>query len=69
MPASACRQISLAVDLSALKKQDFEALRLLMLASPDVPVLVVASDYDPIMEAELLSQGVQELILKCGMAP
>jgi diguanylate cyclase (GGDEF)-like protein/PAS domain S-box-containing protein len=57
----------LAVDLSALKKQEFEALRLLMLASPEVPVLVVASDYDPIVQADLLAQGVQEVLLKCDL--
>lgn len=57
----------LAVDLSALKEQEFEALRLLMLASPEVPVLVVASDYDPIVQADLLAQGVQEVLLKCDL--
>jgi diguanylate cyclase (GGDEF)-like protein/PAS domain S-box-containing protein len=57
----------LAVDLSALKKREFEALRLLMLASPDVPVLIVGNDYDPVVQADLLAQGVQEVLLKCDL--
>jgi diguanylate cyclase (GGDEF)-like protein/PAS domain S-box-containing protein len=57
----------LAVDLTALKKQEFEALRLLMLASPDVPVLVVGNDYDAVVQAGFLAQGVQEILLKCDL--
>jgi diguanylate cyclase (GGDEF)-like protein/PAS domain S-box-containing protein len=57
----------LAVDLSALNKQELESLRLLMLASPDVPVLVVGNDDDPVVQAGLLAQGVQDVLLKCTL--
>lgn len=57
----------LAVDVSSLNKQELEALRLLMLASPDVPVLVVGDDDDPVVQAEFLAQGVQDVLLKCDL--
>jgi diguanylate cyclase (GGDEF)-like protein/PAS domain S-box-containing protein len=57
----------LVVDSSALMKQEFEALRLLMLASPEVPVLVLANDHDTVVQADLIAQGVQEVLLKCDL--
>jgi diguanylate cyclase (GGDEF)-like protein/PAS domain S-box-containing protein len=59
----------LAVDLSAVNKQELEALRLLMLASPDLPVLIVGNDDDPVVQAGLLAQGVQDVLLKCNLNP
>jgi diguanylate cyclase (GGDEF)-like protein/PAS domain S-box-containing protein len=55
---------ALAIDLSALNKHDLEALRVLMLASPGLPVLVLANDDDFALEAGLLAQGAQDLLLK-----
>jgi diguanylate cyclase (GGDEF)-like protein/PAS domain S-box-containing protein len=57
----------LAVDLSTLNKDELEALRLLMLASPHVSVLVVGNDDDPVVQARLLAQGVQDVLLKCNL--
>ena len=58
----------LAVDLSALNKQELEALRLLMLASPEVPILIVCNDDEPVLHLELLTQGAQDVLLKCNLS-
>jgi diguanylate cyclase (GGDEF)-like protein/PAS domain S-box-containing protein len=57
----------LAVDLSALSKHECQALRVLMLASPDLPVLIVGNDDDPVLQARLLAQGAQDVLLKCTL--
>jgi diguanylate cyclase (GGDEF)-like protein/PAS domain S-box-containing protein len=57
----------LAVDLSSVSNQELEALRLLMLGSPELPVLVVGNDDNPDSQAELLEQGVQDVLLKCNV--
>jgi diguanylate cyclase (GGDEF)-like protein/PAS domain S-box-containing protein len=54
----------LAVDLSALNKRDFGALRVRILSSPDLPVLVISNDDDPVLQAELLAHGAQDVLLK-----
>lgn len=53
----------LAVDLRALNKEELDSLRLLMLASPHVPILVVGNDEHPVVQAGLLAQGVQDVLL------
>ena len=58
----------LAADLGSLNKQALEELRLLMLASPGVPILVAADDDDPAVQAGLLAQGVQDVLLKCNLS-
>lgn len=58
----------LLVDLSAIDQQELEALRLLMLASPDVPVLVAGDDHDLVLQTELLARGVQDVVLKCTLS-
>lgn len=55
---------ALVVDLSALVKPELEALRVLMLASPDLPVLVLGDDDDLALQAGLLAQGAQDFLLK-----
>jgi len=55
---------ALAVDLSALDKPELEALRVLMLASPDLPVLVLGDDDDLALRAEWLALGAQDFLLK-----
>ena len=58
----------LAVDLSALNTEELDSLRLLMLASPGVPVLIVGNDDDPVLQARMLAQGVQDVVLKCALS-
>jgi len=55
---------ALAVDLCALSKRELEALRVLMVASPDLPVLVLGDDEDLTLQAGLLAQGAQDFLLK-----
>jgi diguanylate cyclase (GGDEF)-like protein/PAS domain S-box-containing protein len=55
---------ALAVDLSALDKPELEALRVLMLASPNLPVLVLGDDDDFAPRAEWLALGAQDFLLK-----
>jgi diguanylate cyclase (GGDEF)-like protein/PAS domain S-box-containing protein len=55
---------ALVVDLSALDKPELEALRALMLASPDLPVVVLGDDDDLALQAGLLAQGAQDFLLK-----
>jgi diguanylate cyclase (GGDEF)-like protein/PAS domain S-box-containing protein len=58
----------LAVDLSGLNKREFEALMILILASPDLPVLVVSNDEDPVLQAGLLARGAQDILLKSALS-
>jgi diguanylate cyclase (GGDEF)-like protein/PAS domain S-box-containing protein len=55
---------ALVVDLSQLGKHELEALRVLMHAAPNMPVLVVGDDNDLTRHAALLAQGAQDLLLK-----
>ena len=55
---------ALAVDLSSLDKPELEALRGLMLVSPDLPVLVLGDDDDLALRAEWLALGAQDFLLK-----
>ena len=55
---------ALAVDLSALDKPELEALRVLMLASPDLAVLALGDDDDLASRAEWLALGAQDFLLK-----
>jgi diguanylate cyclase (GGDEF)-like protein/PAS domain S-box-containing protein len=55
---------ALVVDLSQFDKQELKALRVLMHAAPNMPVLVVGDDDDLTRHAVLLAQGAQDLLLK-----
>ena len=55
---------ALVVDLSALDKPDPEGHRALMLASPDLPVLVLGEEEDLALQAGLIAQGAQDCLLK-----
>jgi diguanylate cyclase (GGDEF)-like protein/PAS domain S-box-containing protein len=58
---------ALVVDLSPFDKHELEALRVLMRAAPDTPVLVVGDDNDLTRHAALLAQGAQDLLLKSNL--
>jgi DNA-binding NarL/FixJ family response regulator len=51
---------ALVVDLSQFDKHGLEALRVLIHAAPNTPVLVVGDDNDLTPHAALLAQGAQE---------
>jgi len=56
---------ALVVDLSHLDKLELEALPVLMVAAPNLPVLAVGNDDDVLVRhAQLLAQGAQDLLLK-----
>ena len=55
---------ALVVDPSQFGKHELEALRVLMHAAPNMPVLVVGDDSDLTRHAALLAQGAQDLLLK-----
>jgi diguanylate cyclase (GGDEF)-like protein/PAS domain S-box-containing protein len=55
---------ALAVDLCALSLRQRDALRGLMLAAPNLPVLVIGDHDDPALQARLLAQGAQDFLLK-----
>jgi len=58
---------ALVVDLSQFDKHELEALRVLMHAAPNMPVLVVGDDDDLARHAALLAQGAQDLLLKSNL--
>jgi DNA-binding NarL/FixJ family response regulator len=58
---------ALVVDLSQFDKHELEALRVLMHATPNMPVLVVGDDDDLTRHAVLLAQGAQDLLLKSNL--
>jgi diguanylate cyclase (GGDEF)-like protein/PAS domain S-box-containing protein len=58
---------ALIVDLSQFDKLELEALRVLMHAAPNMPVLVVGDDDDLKRHAALLAQGAQDLLLKSNL--
>jgi diguanylate cyclase (GGDEF)-like protein/PAS domain S-box-containing protein len=58
---------ALVVDLSQFDKHELEALRVLMHAAPDMPVLLVGDDDDLARHAALLAQGAQDLLLKSNL--
>jgi diguanylate cyclase (GGDEF)-like protein/PAS domain S-box-containing protein len=58
---------ALVVDLSQFDKHELEALRVLMQATPNMPVLVVGDDDDLTRHAALLAQGAQDLLLKSNL--
>ncbi len=56
---------ALVADVSHVDKQELQALRVLMDASPHLPILVVADDDDDLIRhAPLLARGAQDLLLK-----
>jgi DNA-binding NtrC family response regulator len=58
---------ALVADLSQFDKHELEALRVLMQAAPNMPVLVVGDDDDLTRHAALLAQGAQDLLLKSNL--
>lgn len=58
---------ALVVDLSPFDKHEIEALRVLLHAAPNMPVLVVGDDNDLTRHAALLAQGAQDLLLKSNL--
>jgi diguanylate cyclase (GGDEF)-like protein/PAS domain S-box-containing protein len=58
---------ALIVDLSQFDKRELEALRVLMHAAPNMPVLVLGDDDDLTRHAALLAQGAQDLLLKSNL--
>jgi diguanylate cyclase (GGDEF)-like protein/PAS domain S-box-containing protein len=58
---------ALVVDLSQFDKHELEALRVLMHAAPNMPVLVVGDNEDLTRHAALLAQGAQDLLLKSNL--
>jgi diguanylate cyclase (GGDEF)-like protein/PAS domain S-box-containing protein len=58
---------ALVVDLSQFDKHELEALRVLMHAAPNIPVLVVGDDDNLTRHAALLAQGAQDLLLKSNL--
>jgi len=58
---------ALVVDLSQFDKHELEALRVLMHAAPNMPVLVLGDDDDLTRHAALLAQGAQDLLLKSNL--
>ena len=58
---------ALVVDPSQFDKHELEALRVLMHAAPNMPVLVLGDDDDLTRHAALLAQGAQDLLLKSNL--
>jgi diguanylate cyclase (GGDEF)-like protein/PAS domain S-box-containing protein len=58
---------ALVVDLSQFDAHELKALRVLMHAAPNMPVLVVGDDDDLTQHAALLAQGAQDLLLKSNL--
>jgi DNA-binding NarL/FixJ family response regulator len=58
---------ALVVDLGQFDRHELEALRVLMHAAPNIPVLVLGDDDDLARHAALLAQGAQDLLLKSNL--
>jgi len=58
---------ALVVDLSQFDKHELEALRVLMRAAPNTPVLVIGDDNNLTRHATLLAHGAQDLLLKSNL--
>jgi diguanylate cyclase (GGDEF)-like protein/PAS domain S-box-containing protein len=61
--------LALVADLNHLDTLEIQALPALMDAAPTLPVLIVGGDHDLLSRhAELLAQGVEDLLLKSDLA-